>query len=370
MQIPEQYRLNDTTNVITPSLFVYPKLIEKNIQRMVTIAAGTEYLRPHVKTHKMAEIIQMQMYQGIRKFKCATIAEAELLAKCGAQDILLAMQTVGANMLRFFKLMEKYPGSEFSTLVDNARTLRKFASMAKTRKNCIALWLDINNGMNRTGIVPEAEALELYKNIASHPNILAKGLHVYDGHLRNPNTLERKKECDQAFDLVLKLKKNIEEEGLEVHAIIAGGSPTFPFHACRDKVETSPGTTLLWDAGYGRLFAEMDFIPAALLMTRIISKPNKNLLCFDLGHKSIAPEMGFPRVKIFGLEDSQQIGQSEEHLVVECSDAGKHEVGDVFYAIPMHICPTVAKYERVSTIENNVITGTWKVAARNQKINI
>ena len=370
MQIPKQYRLNDTTNVITPSLFVYPKLIEKNIQRMVTIAAGTEYLRPHVKTHKMAEIIQMQMYQGIRKFKCATIAEAELLAKCGAQDILLAMQTVGANMLRFFKLMEKYPGSEFSTLVDNSKTVQKFASLAKSKKKSISLWLDINNGMNRTGIVPEGEALELYKNMVSHSNILAKGLHVYDGHLRNPNSMERKKDCDIAFDQVLKLKKNIEDEGLEAPLIVAGGSPTFPFHAKRANVESSPGTTLLWDAGYGGLFAEMDFIPAAVLMTRIISKPNKNLLCFDLGHKSIAPEMGFPRVKIFGLEDSQQIGQSEEHLVVECSDADKHEVGDIFYAIPMHICPTVAKYASVQTVENNEITGSWKVAARNQKIDI
>lgn len=370
MQIPDQYRLNDTTKVITPSLLVYPKLIEKNIQRMVTIAAGTEYLRPHVKTHKMAEIIQMQMYQGIRKFKCATIAEAELLAKCSAQDILLAMQAVGANMVRFFKLMEKYPNIKFSTLVDNSRTLQKFASLAKSRKNSVSLWLDINNGMNRTGIVPEAAALELYKNMASTPNVWVKGLHVYDGHLRNPNRLERKKECDHAFDQVLKLKKNIEDEGLEVPSIVAGGSPTFPFHAQRENVETSPGTTLLWDAGYGGQFTDMNFIAAAVLITRVISKPNKNLLCFDLGHKYIAPEMGFPRVKIFGLEVSQQIAQSEEHLVVECSNADKHEVGDVFYAIPMHICPTVAKYPSVLTVENNEITGSWKVAARNQKLDI
>lgn len=370
MQIPEQYRLNDTTNVITPSLLVYPHLIEKNIQRMVTIAAGTDYLRPHVKTHKMAEIIQMQMYQGIRKFKCATIAEAELLAICGAQDILLAMQAVGANMERFFYLMEKYPNAKFSTLVDNSKTLQKLASLAKSRKKSIALWLDINNGMNRTGIVPEGEALELYKNMESHPNILVEGLHVYDGHLRNPNSLERKKECDQAFDQVLKLKKNIEDEGFKTPSIVAGGSPTFPFHSQRELVETSPGTTLLWDAGYGGLFADMDFIMAAVLVTRVISKPNKDLLCFDLGHKSIAPEMGFPRVKIFGLKDSRQINQSEEHLVVESPDAKNFEIGDIFYAIPMHICPTVAKYPFVQTVENNEITGSWKVAARDQKINI
>jgi D-serine deaminase-like pyridoxal phosphate-dependent protein len=70
------------------------------------------------------------------------------------------------------------------------------------------------------------------------------------------------------------------------------------------------------------------------------------------------------------MEDCEQIGQSEEHLVVECKNTDKYDVGDVFYAIPMHICPTVAKYEDAFTVENNEITGSWKVAARSQKIKI
>lgn len=80
--------------------------------------------------------------------------------------------------------------------------------------------------------------------------------------------------------------------------------------------------------------------------------------------------MPFPRVKIFGLEEAQQIGQSEEHLVVKSTNANDYEVGDAFYAIPMHICPTVAKYEELQTVINGRLSGVWKVAARNQKISI
>ncbi|MDB4292115.1 D-TA family PLP-dependent enzyme, partial [Maribacter sp.] len=94
------------------------------------------------------------------------------------------------------------------------------------------------------------------------------------------------------------------------------------------------------------------------------------ILCFDLGHKSVAPEMGFPRVQILGLEDSEQIGQSEEHLVVKTDKADAFQVGDVFYAIPMHICPTVAKYYEAHTISDGTVTGTWKVAAQNRRITI
>jgi len=370
MRNPEWYQLLDTTNVISPSLLVYPDRIEKNIQRMVEMAGGTEFLRPHIKTHKMAEIVQMQMLHGIQKFKCATIAEAELLAQCGATDILLAMQPVGANMGRFYRLMEIFPNSKFSTLVDNLKTLYEFIAESESRNTKVTVWMDIDNGMNRTGIQVGDKAKELYRKMVANKQINAKGLHTYDGHIRNEDINERKKICDAAFEPVLKLKADLEGDGLGPIEMVAGGSPTFPIHSKRLNIESSPGTTLLWDERYGISFKEMYFLIAAVLITRIISKPGADLLCLDLGHKSIAPEMEFPRVKIFGLENCEQIGQSEEHLVVRCEDSDAHEVGELFYAIPMHICPTVAKYESVSTVENNVITGTWKVAARNQKITI
>ncbi|MGB7394489.1 MAG: alanine racemase, partial [Pricia sp.] len=99
------YGLQDASSVISPSLLVYPERILHNIRIMIEMAGGPEHLRPHIKTHKTAEIIEMQLEQGITKFKCATIAEAELLAMCKAPDILLAMQPVGVDMQRFFALM-------------------------------------------------------------------------------------------------------------------------------------------------------------------------------------------------------------------------------------------------------------------------
>jgi D-serine deaminase-like pyridoxal phosphate-dependent protein len=204
----------------------------------------------------------------------------------------------------------------------------------------------------------------MFKKMAAHPMLKAKGLHAYDGHIRNTDAVAQKKACDAAFSGVIRLKENLEAEGYTVESIIAGGSPTFPVHAKRPGVEASPGTTLLWDEGYGTLFPEMGFIPAAALLTRIISKPLPSLICLDLGHKAIAPEMGFPRAKVFGMGNCEQIGHSEEHLVLRCSDDNNHAVGDVHYAVPMHICPTVAKYPELLIVENGEITGSWPIAAR------
>lgn len=368
--IKEWYTLNNTENIISPSLIVYPDRIEKNIQLMIKIAGGTNFLRPHIKTHKIAEIVQLQLAYGIHKYKCATIAEAELLAKCNAKDILLAMQPVGANVSRFFELIETYPDSKISTLIDNQASLHEIAKIASSKKIIASIWLDVNCGMNRTGILPNEKAIELYKAIDDNPNIKAEGLHAYDGHIHDSDITLRKEACDKAFGTVQKLKDELEKLGITIKTIVAGGSPTFPIHCKRKDVESSPGTPILWDQGYANAFPDLKFLPAAVLCTRIISKPTSNIICLDLGHKAVASEMKLPRVKILGDNDFKQISQSEEHLVIETNETSKYAIGDFFYAIPIHICPTVAKYKSVLTVVDGEFTGSWKVAARDHKMYI
>ncbi|KAA2219628.1 D-TA family PLP-dependent enzyme [Maribacter flavus] len=364
------YRLKDSANVISPSLLVYKERIIHNIEEMIRMTGDAKKLCPHIKTHKCAEIVQMQLERGITKFKCATIAEAELLGNCGAPEVLLAMQPVGANIARFITLMKTFPNTKFSALTDTSAIADTLATSGKENDEKIGLYIDLNVGMNRTGIAPDEKAFQLYEYVSVNPHLKILGLHVYDGHLRNPDFDTRKQDCEKAFDSVLELKERILEAKLPNPIIIAGGSPTFPIHCKRENVIASPGTTLLWDAGYGNLFPEMNFLPAAVLFTRIISKPKAGILCFDLGHKSIAPEMPFPRVEFLSLGHERQIGQSEEHLVVEYDDLKVMEIGSEHYAIPKHICPTVAKYDELLVVDKGHITDAWKVAARNQKITI
>jgi len=364
------YEIIKADETISPSLLVFPKRIEENIKIMIEISGGTENLRPHIKTYKMREIIQLQMDYGINKFKCATIAEAELLALCKVNDILLAIQPVGGNIVRYFDLIEKYPRCKFSTIVDSKNIIDEISLQASKRKILASLWLDINNGMNRTGIIPNDEALDMYMKIEKNKNLKAKGFHVYDGHIRQANFNLRKNECDLAFNKVEKLIKKLKKLDVIIKKVVAGGTPTFPIHAKRTNVEVSPGTPLLWDERYGSLFKDLKFLPAAVLLGRVVSKPKRNLICFNLGHKAVAAEMDFPRLKILNYNKTKQIGQSEEHLVVETSESSKHNVGDICYAIPNHICPTVPKYNEALTVDKNEITGSWEVIARDYKINI
>lgn len=358
------YELNDTSNVKSPSLLVYPDRIEYNAHLMCDLSGDKNRLRPHIKTHKTAEIVDLQQKLGIHKFKCATNREAELLAKCGAADILLAMQPVATEIDSFFKLQSDYPEIKFSTVFDNWETLGELSVRSQKESSGISLWMDINNGMNRTGIIPGKEAESLYKRASEESSIDLKGIHVYDGHIHNENLAERTAQCNADFEAVEILIKNLESSGYPVPFVVAGGTPTFPIHKEREDVELSPGTPLLWDEGYAKKYEDLEFKHAAVLLTRVISKPEKNLICLDLGHKSVASEMPLPRVHFLGDHNLIQVSQSEEHLVVKCLDSDQYPIGSELYAVPMHICPTVTKYKALTTVVNHKKTGEWTIGAR------
>ncbi len=364
------YTVSNAEDLFSPALIVYPDRIEQNIRTMISIAGDAKRLRPHVKTHKMAEIVRLQMKQGISRFKCATVSEAEMVAGCGADDILLAYQPVGPNIGRFFNLILKFPEIKISCLADTPEIMHQLSSEAVKRNILAHVWLDINCGMNRTGVVPGEHAVSLYRMIASLPMLEAEGLHVYDGHIHEPDPVERGKICEEAFVPVARLMDALRREGIQSLKIIAGGTPSFPVHARREGVELSPGTTLLWDHGYGSAFSDMDFLHAAVLVTRIISKPAPGLLCLDLGHKAVASEMPQPRVIFPDLGNYEITGHNEEHMVVKTPDSSRFTVGDMLYGIPYHICPTVDRHDSAYVARDGKVLEEWKIDARRRKITI
>jgi D-serine deaminase-like pyridoxal phosphate-dependent protein len=364
------YKIENEDEVFSPSLLVYPERIESNIMKMLTMAGGVSRLRPHVKTHKMPEIVKMQMKHGVFKFKCATISEAEMVARCGATDILLAMQPVGPNIERFFRLKQEFQNADFSCIADSEHIIKQLSEMACSYDLQANIWLDINVGMNRTGIAPGEDAVRLYKMTDSMPHLKAKGLHIYDGHIHEQALSLRQQICNDAFAPVRKMRDDLQNAGFSQVAIVAGGSPTFSIHASGKDAETSPGTILLWDYGYSSSFSDMDFLHAAVLFTRVVSKPGKDLICLDLGHKAVGSEMPQPRIMIPEFDDYTITGHNEEHMVIRTSYATYLKPGDPVYAIPWHICPTVDRYDKVYVVSGSRVTGQWAVEARKRQITI
>lgn len=364
------YEIENVAELATPVLVVYPDRVEENLRRMIRRAGGVGRLRPHVKTHKMPDVVRRKLAFGITKFKCATIAEAEMLAACGAPDVLLAYQPVGPNAARLAQLAAKFPATRFSTVADDACAVSALASAVAQVGASVEVLLDLDVGMHRSGIAPGAEAVELYRQVAASPGLRPGGLHVYDGHIRATDLATRTGETASAFGAVDSLVTELTVAGLPVPRIVSGGTPTFPVHASRADVECSPGTCVFWDQAYATRFPDLDFLPAALLVTRVISRPTANRLCLDLGYKAVSPDNPDPRVHLLDLPEAKAVVHSEEHLAIETSRAAEFRVGDVLYGVPWHVCPTVALHAAAATIEDRRATGSWPIVARDRKLSI
>jgi D-serine deaminase-like pyridoxal phosphate-dependent protein len=364
------FTIDNVADVPSPALLVYPERVEGNIGRMISIAGDVGRLRPHMKTHKMPDVIRLQLARGITKFKCSTIAEAEMTASSGGADVLLAYQPVGPNIRRLVELIRRFPQTTFSTIVDDPSAMKALAEAASAAAVTVNTLLDVDCGQHRTGVEAGPRAVELYRLIASSPGLKAGGLHVYDGHIHETDVVTRTKNYEAAFAPAAALREQLLQSGLAVPRVVAGGTPTFPMHARGGTVECSPGTCVFWDFGYATTLPDLDFLPAALVLTRVISKPGSQRLCLDLGHKAVAAENPHPRVRLLGLEDAKFVMHNEEHLVIDTSQAAEFSIGASLYGIPWHVCPTVALHSEAVVVRNQRAEGRWRVSARERHLSI
>ncbi len=374
MQAP--YNCAELVDLPSPTLLFYRDLIEKNVAhtlKMVGNQAGR--LRPHVKTHKTREIARMQFDAGITKHKCATIAEAELLAMAGISDVLLAYPIVGPNTHRVAALLAKYPSLRLKVLADHPVTLAPLAEAVRAVGKTVEVMLDLDVGQHRTGIAVGPEAVALYEQIAATPGLVPAGLQAYDGHNHQETLDERRSAALGGLGPVLEMRSLLLAKGLPVPRLVVGGTPTYPVYAEHGELdlECSPGTCSLYDAGYSSRYADMagGFTPAALVLTRVVSRPTTTRVTFDVGTKSIASDPPMPkRVRILGLDTGEIVGHNEEHLIIDTPEAARYTPGDLALAMPWHVCPTVALHRQAVVIAGGKIVESWDILARERKLTV
>jgi len=372
--MPTTFSPADPSSLPSPALLFSLEGIRHNIDRMVQRAGVPQRLRPHVKTHKTRQIVRMQRAVGITKHKAATIAEAEMLAQEGAAEVLLAYPLVGPTALRFARLVRAYPETRFQATVDHPAAAKILSNALVSAGSAAEVLLDIDVGQHRTGIAVGDAAFDFYQSLTTYPGFEIGGLHVYDGHNHQSALGDREAAALPPLERVLEFRERLVDHGLPVPRLVLGGTPTFPVYAKvkLPGIELSPGTCVLGDHGYGTKYLDMDdFHVAALVLTRVISKPTPTRLTLDLGHKAVAgdPPLG-KRVRIMELDDAEQVLHNEEHLVIETAHAAKFALGSVLYGMPTHICPTCALHQEANIVENGAIVDVWPIAARDRRLTI
>lgn len=367
------YAIADTSGIISPALVIFRDLLEANLAEMIRVAGSASRLRPHCKTHKMREVIELELAAGITKHKCATLAEAEMLAQAGVPDIFLAYNIVGPNIGRVSQFLKAFPAVKFAVTADHPQPLAELGKALSSAGQSVDVLLDIDTGQHRTGLSVGESARALYRRIADTPGIRPGGFHLYDGHNHQTDLGERRAAVLAGYEPAARMRAELLAEGLAVPRIVAGGTASFPIFASLNDpcLELSPGTIVFHDCGYGEKFPDLKFTPAALLLTRCVSRPTPERVTLDLGYKAIAsdPPAG-SRLMFPDLPDAKAVLQNEEHLVIETAQAQRFMPGAELLAIPRHVCPTSALHKSVYVISGGKLVGTWDVVARDRILTI
>jgi D-threonine aldolase len=370
---PQDYQINDVSQLHSPGLVLFRELLEHNLAESIRLCGGPTRWRPHVKTHKTREIVRRQMELDVHKHKCATIAEAEMLAEEKVSEVLIAYPMVGPNVARLSKLIDRFPQTRFATLIDHPDVADQIGRILESNGQSVEALLDLNAGMDRTGIALNQQAIELYEMISSTPGLKAGGLHWYDGQHRQPDLRERKIAVLSGWEQFLDFRDKLLMSGLDVPRVVAAGTGSFSILSETEEpgLELSPGTTSLYDADCNEKFPELNFKPAVAILTRVVSHSGSTRMTLDVGHKSCAADQPAGKRLYFpAIPDAKEVQHTEEHLVIETSAAHRYRIGDHFFAISRHICPTMNLYQSVAVIQNRQPTTNWLVAARQRQLSI
>jgi D-serine deaminase-like pyridoxal phosphate-dependent protein len=367
-----RYRLAGTDDILTPALIVYPDLIASNIDRTLQLLNGdANRWRVHIKTAKLGFTLRMLVERGVRNFKCATTLELLVACKCGASDVLLAYPVMGANARRAREIAAQFPDVRISALAENEAQLQQW------RGSNVGIFLDLNSGMNRTGIEQNHgdHVVALVRAIRDL-GLEFRGLHFYDGHLGGLQEPERTRVAHTGYDSLMRLVGEIERTGASVLELITAGTPGMPcsisygpFRASRFTHRVSPGTVVYNDASsLVELPAEYGYVPAVLVLTRVVSNPRPGIITCDAGHKSVSADAGVPTCVVVGHPELTPLAPSEEHLPIQVNDGSSGpEVGTPLYLLARHICPTVNNFDDALMVRNGQILSVETVSARGRE---
>ncbi len=364
-----RYEVSAIADVLTPALLFYPEIISANISRTVELLGGNpDRWRPHIKTAKLGYTLRMLVARGIRNFKCATTLELLVACQCGAADVLLAYPSVGANALRVREIAAQFPQVRISVLAENAEQLQQW------RGSDVGIFLDINPGMNRTGIDQNdaGQVVALARAITA-TNLHFRGLHYYDGQYGGIAEPQRTAQAHAGYHRLLNLVSELEPSGLRVPEVITAGTPTFP---CSLSFEGFPNAQFIHRISSGTIvycdattFAQVPdlpgYRPAVLVLARVVSHPRQNIVTCDAGHKAVSADAGVPTCVVVGHPELTPLSPSEEHLPLAVQEgAAAPKIGDPLFLLPRHVCPTVNNFDHALLARDGAIESTEQVSAR------
>ena len=341
----------------TPALLINGPALTRNLDTMAAFFSGRKsQLRPHFKSHKCTTLAKRQLQAGsIIGFTCAKLAEAEVMAEHGLDNLLIANQVLGERKIeRLVKLAAKI---KLTVAVDHPEQIAALSRAADRSGATVGILVEVDIGMGRCGVEPGKPGLELARQIIQSPGLDFQGIQAYEGHLVHTDDLGlRTERVRYAMGQAVATRRMIEDAGIPVAVISGGSTSTYQITGEMDGVdEIQAGTYPTMDWRYGELAPEFEV--ALSVLTRVISvRPGEAVL--DIGAKGAGNEFGLPRIRDFPEVEIPHF-LAEEHCIIRNAPAWK--MGQPLHLIPSHACTTCNLHRQMFVHENGRVVDVWPI---------
>ena len=360
-------------NVETPCIVIDYDVMCNNIERFSQMAKQNNCkLRPHVKTHKIPEIAQMQIEAGAQGITVAKISEAEIMAHGGIDDIFIAYPIIGDRKTK--RILELDANIRLIVGIDSMEGAKALSMAAQSENRLIEARVEVDTGLKRTG-VPYEEVESFMNQISKLDGIAVKGIYTFRGLIyKGEKTQDRQKAGMEEGTLMVELANRLKKEGHCIQDISVGSTPTAEFAAQVSGInEVRPGTYVFNDAMQINMSVCKEEECAAMVWATVVSRPTENIVVIDGGSKAFSTDtpLGvFPHYlkgygKIINYDDLIFDRMSEEHGIITVPNGAEApEIGECICVIPNHICTTVNLHNKLYIARKGKIEREVTVSAR------
>ncbi len=343
----------------TPCLLVDETRLQANIDAMAETAQRLGVaLRPHAKTHKCPQIARRQLAAGAVGLTVATVAEAEVFARHGADDLFIAYP-LWVDPTKGDRLRQLREAARLTIGIDSPEGARTLAAQLPHAR----VLVEVDSGHHRSGVAP-AQAGPLAE-AATRAGLEVTGAFTFPGHSYAPESPDGAARDEEAA-------LRAAGESLRCHGVpsplLSGGSTPSVGHVAPGVLgELRPGVYVFGDAQQWELGATTPDRIALTCLATVVSHAGGNVV-LDAGSKALGADRaawatGYGR--LLDHPDARIVQLSEHHAVVAWPhDTERPELGSHLRVVPNHVCNAVNLADALVVVRDDVVVDAWRVAAR------
>jgi len=357
------------TDLDTPALVVDLDILETNLREMAAYCASHGLsLRPHTKTHKIPAIARMQVRSGARGITVAKLGEAELMAREGFDDILVAYPIVGASKLA--RLVELAKKIRVTISTDSLEVARGISDAARSQGATVRLLAEMDAGLRRCGVQTPEELAALAQAMTRLPNIEFLGFMFFPGQIR-VSPKEQIPILERIDARLREAQTLLYRSGIELSVVSGGSTPTaYQSHHMKTVTEIRPGTYVFNDMNTASIGATDISRCALTVHVTVVSLAVKGRAVVDGGSKTFSSDplrggegRGFGCLPEHPEVVLESMSEEHGHLNIEAS-SHTFRIGERLRFIPNHVCTAVNMHNEVWGARNGEVSEHWIVEGR------